>query len=488
MDTTKKASGLGAVVIDYPMGSKAKAKAQAQTPPPEPDAPQQQQHALDLLQHIPDCTFKRYVEDVAKMCWLPVSSVFIAGLGVASVAISRAYAVQYPDGTKLPLGEYVIPCNPSATAKSRCLKAFQHPVMDTTKKAIADWKKQEAATDNPDTLPPYPQGFFVTNSSSAALDQSLGKTNGYFALVSSEQGLINTITGAAFASGTGKAPKNDNDLMLLGFNGDYHHSQRASRDGYNGDVVGAVTCFAQSKAIMTILQQSDGSGMAERFLMLNEPTLLGTRDHHQKHYPKEYDQNTYNRIMEEIATTALQDQTNFDELPAYRLSKAAWWAIDDFRNEIEPFLADGGKYSTEMLRSMAGKPDMHIMKIATILAILDESPSREVPDKWVTAAISIMRDYLDYILSLLIDMGEIGTNAYEESIINAIAKKGTSTRKQLQTNHYRAKPWSEITPKAAIGQTMRETIDGLISRGIVSESETWDAQGNSLGKILRVVA
>ena len=484
MDNIKKAVGLGATVIEYPAGNKS--KAQAQTPPPEPETPKQ--HTLDLLQHVPDCSFKRYVQDVAKMCWLPVSSVFIAGLGVASVAISRAYAVQYPDGTKLPLGEYVIPCNPSSTAKSRCLKAFQHPIMDATKKAIAGWKKQEAATDSSDPVPPYPQGFFVTNSSSAALDQSLGKTNGYFALVSSEQGLINTITGAAFTSGSGKVPKNDNDLMLLGFNGDYHHSQRTSRDGYDGDVVGAVTCFAQPKTIETILQQSDGSGMAERFLMLSETTLLGTRDHHQKFYPTEYDQNTYNRIIGEIATTALQDRTNFDELPAYRLSKAAWWAIDDFRNEIEPFLADGGKYSTEMLRSMAGKPDMHVMKIATILAILDESPTHEVPDKWVTAAIGIMRDYLDYILSLLIDIGEIGTNAYEESIINAISKKGTATRKQLQANLHKSKPWAEITPKTTIGQTMRSTIDDLINKGIVSESETWGAQGNSLGKVLRVVA
>jgi hypothetical protein len=217
--------------------------------------------------------------------------------------------------------------------------------------------------------------------------------------------------------------------------------------------------------------------MAERFLLLNEPTLLGKRDHHLKFYPKEHDQNTYNRVMGDIAAKALQDhKTSFEDLPAYRLSNSAWWAIDEFRNQIEPFLADGGKYSTETLRSMAGKPDMHIMKISTILAILDESPVGEVPDKWVTAAIGIMRDYLDYIFNLLVDMGEIGTNALEDSVIAYLSEKRTATRRQFDQARRKAKPWAEL-PKQSIGQTMRDTIDGLIEKGIVGEFEEFDGSG-----------
>ena len=473
MDTLKSA-GLGDTVITFPNAAKRTTK------PPDPEL--ESGYPLDLMQHIPDCNFKTYVQDVAKMCWLPVNSVLLVGLGVVSSVACRAYAVQYPNGELLPLGEYVAPCNPSATSKSRCLKAFQYPIRKALKGAIEEWKKQ--AAEDPKLETPFPQDFFVTNSSTAALDEKLNDTQGYFALASAEQGLVNTITGASFS----KDVKTDNDLMLLGFNGDYHHSMRASRNGYHGLVVGAVTCFAQEGAINTILQRSEGSGFAERFLMLNEATLLGTRDHHKKFYPQEYVQNTYNRIVHGLANTALQQPLDFDELPSYRISNKAWWLIEEFRNEIEPHLGDGGKYSTLTLRSMAGKPDMHIMKIATLLALLDEHKVGIIPDQWVIAAINMMRDYLEYIYRLMVTMGSMGTTAYEDSLIEYIGKRGTCTRRQIRQAKYQAKPWSEITPKSAVGQQMYVTIDGLISKGIVAETESFDSRGNSLGRLLKLIA
>lgn len=472
---TLKSAGLGDTVINFPSA----VKRTTQLAETELEA----SHSLNLMQHIPDCHFKTYVQDVAKMCWLPVNSVLLVGLGVVSSVACRAYAVQYPNGELLPLGEYVAPCNPSATSKSRCIKAFQYPIQKEVKEAVKNWKKEKES--NPDYAEPFPQGFFVTNSSSAALDEMLNDTQGYFALASAEQGLVNTITGAAFS----KDVKNDNDLMLLGFNGDYHHSKRASRNGYHGAVVGAVTCFAQEGAINTILQKSEGTGFAERFLMLNEPTLLGKRDHHQKFFPNEYTQNTYNRIVQDLAKTALEQPCAFDELPSYRLSTQAWWLIEEFRNEIEPHLGDGGKYSTVTLRGMAGKPDMHIMKIATLLALLDEHKVGVIPDQWVVAAINMLRDYLEYIYRMLVMMGAMGTSAYEDSLIEYIgSKRGTCTRRQIRQAKYQAKPWSEITPKPAIGKKMNETIDGLISKGIVAETESFDSQGNSTGRLLRLIA
>ena len=50
---------------------------------------------------------------------------------------------------------------------------------------------------------------------------------------------------------------------------------------------------------------------------------------------------------------------------------------------------------------------------------------------------------------------------------------------------HRHKPFNEaVKPSAAIGQT----IDRLIQKGIVGESEEFDATGNSKGKLLRLVA
>lgn len=71
-----KSNGLGATLIEYPAGAKRQQSA------PEPKAAAV--HKLDLLQHIPDCTFKRYVLDVAKMTQIPANTSLMTALGIAS--------------------------------------------------------------------------------------------------------------------------------------------------------------------------------------------------------------------------------------------------------------------------------------------------------------------------------------------------------------------------------------------------------------------
>ena len=487
--SSRASAGLGCTVIEYPGPTSKKAAPEPEQAPPA--------HKLDLLKHLPEGDFKQYVGDVALMCNISSNTSLLVGLGIVSSVACRVFGVQYQNGDVLPTGEYIICSGLPGDAKSRMLKAYQRPIFQAYKAAVKDYRKREAEfRESPENegkkfKDPYPTRIFITDSTVEALEPVLAESGGYFALASAEQAVINTLTGASYG---GEGRKNNNDLPLKGFNGEYHASSRATRSGYSGDVVGSITCFAQPAAIETILVRSEGSGLAERGLFAHEPTQQGTRDHTRQHYPQEFSQNVYNRIVEGLAGQAIGQPQDFEDLPAYRISSSDWRKIYLFRNEIEPHLADGGKYSTATMRGIAAKVDMHIMKIAALLAYLyghytDEIPSQlisvgEIPSQFIDAAIGIMQDMLDNTLNLLFSVGMIGFNAEEHQIIDYLGGKKGATRRQVQEAKKKVKPFIETqSPYGAIGKT----IDRLIQKGVVSETSEFDSNGKEC-KTLRLIA
>ncbi len=460
------------------------------TPQPEPET--NTPHTLDLLRHLPDGHFKQYVGDVAKMCNIHPSTTLLVGLGIVSSVACRNFAVTYQNGQLLPVGEYIICAGLPGDAKSRELNAFQFPIFKAQKaanKAYLALKK--AHDDDPRPLAEKgkfdahkPPRIFITDTTTEALEQILAESDGYFSLASAEQAVVNTLVGAIYG---GEGKKNNNDLPLKGFNAEYHASSRSTRNGYTGVVVGAITCFSQPAVIETILSKSADSGLAERFFLVREPTQQGYRDHTKQHYPNEYSQNVYNRIVGELADKALGVSCDFEDLPAYRIADSDWLRIQLFRNEIEPHLRNNGKYGTLTMRGIGSKVDIHIMKIAAVLAHLYDYAVGAIPSQFIDSAMGIMKEMLEYTLSLLIDLEVIGMNAFESSIIAYLGKQPKATRRLIRTNQYRAKPWSEI-PKDSLTAKINETVDNLIHKKIVIESETFDAHGNSQGKYLRLIS
>ena len=475
--TNPKSNGLGGAVFEFPGGKKGK------TPPPEPKAAPV--HKLDLLKHLPDCTFKRYVLDVAKMTKIPVNTSFLVGIGITSTVTARCFVVSYEERGYQPLGLYVLAEHDSGTGKSWILKTYQTPVFFSVKTLVSDWNSRQKAAEaaKQEFDEPFPNFSYDTDVTPEGLDQTLESTRGYFALASAEKGLANSISGASY--NTGKA---NNDLWLKGHGAEHHGSKRSKRGSFSGDVVGAVVNIAQPGLVQTILTQSDHSGAAERCLMISEESLLGTRKHGREHryFPNEGDQGAYNRIMHGLTILATQNQP-VEQLPGYRLSRDDWDKVYLLKDEVEPHTISGGKYSSQTLKSIVGKVDIQIMKISANLAVLDDCPPGLIPSQWVDAAIGIVRDMLEYTYRLLIELDVIGTNAYEESVIAYLSEKRTATRRQFQSAKSKVKPWSEL-PKASTGQAMRDTIDGLIDKGIVGEFEEFDATSGKRAAILKLIA
>ncbi|PIE01439.1 MAG: hypothetical protein CSA79_00550 [Thiothrix nivea] len=465
---------------------------------------EQQNEPLDLLRHLPEGDFKQYVSDVAKMCNIHPSTSLLIGLGIFSSIACRKYAVQYLNGEPLPLGEYVICGGLPGDSKSRMLKAYQYPVFNAQKEAykafkqreenhsVEQEKKVEAALrrkqeggkveKHEETILPFDEEpplrkIFDTDATGEALEPILSESNGYFALASAEQAIINTLTGATYAA---KGQKTNNDLALKGFNGEYHASSRTTRKGYVGMAVGAITCFAQPQVIETILNQSGGTGLADRFLMLEEPTQQGTRDHTQWHQPDENSKQAYERIAGDLASDILKNgAAEWENLTAWRINKEDWQKIGEFRNEIEPKLKDGGEYSHATLRGTASKVDMHIMKVATLLALLHDHKYGEIPSKFIEAGIGIMRDMLKNRVDLLTRIGAIGFDAEEQVIIEFIGDKRGATLRQIKQAKRKVRPFIESqNPSEAVGVA----VERLKQKGVIAES--YDANGSPLLKLM----
>ena len=459
-----KSNGLGATVIEYPAGTKRQ-----QSAPPEPKAAPV--HKLDLLQHIPDCTFKRYVLDVAKMTQIPANTSLMTALGIVSSVTARCYVVTYDDSAMYqPTSLYVICEQDIGTGKSWMLSTYQSPVFATEKTLVDAYlmrqKAAEAAKQEFDE--PFPNFAYDTDATPEGLDETLGRTRGYFCLASAEQGLANSITGAGYKS-DGKTNK---DLWLKGFNGEYHSSKRSKRGGYRGKVVGTVTSIAQYGVVDTILDNSDGTGAVERCWLISDPSNLSERMYgrEHRHFPDVGNQGAYNRIISELTAKAAECQS-IEQLPGYRIAATDWDKIYALQNELKQHLRDGGKYSTAILKGITVKADIQIMKVAVNLAIMDDCTPGLIPSQWVDAAIGMFRDYLESVYYLLIDKGLIGTNALEDSVIAFLGDKTkTHTRSAFQQAKSKVKPWSEL-PKGGKGQVITDTFDGLEAKGIIWKNQ-----------------
>ena len=421
---------------------------------------------LDLLRHIDDNhIIKRLVKSVSAATFLPESTILLNGLGVFSSVATRKWAVAYQGTGRIPIGLYVVTEQPSGTSKSRSLTVFQSPFFAEHKRqrdAILESIEGDTSLTEKEmrdkSIWVKHKALFVSNATPEALEETLNAAGGYFSAVASEQGLINSLLGLSY--GDGKS--SNNDLVLNGFDGGYMSSIRITRGGYSGFVGGGVTLFAQQGSIETLLTQSNGTGLSERFLMLAEPHSLGARNHTDKP-PIESDLlNLYGEYCCDVMDGFYSKDS---EIQTMELSHFSWREINEFRDELEPLLADGQKYSHGSLRGAIGKVDMQIMKIAACLQLLSpNNNTKSIEPRYVTSAIAIMRDLTQEHLAILESKGLIGQRAEFEAIIRLFENNPTRTLNQIRTSRIRQQePFkSSANPSALIKSTLAELCGSKI--------------------------
>jgi phage/plasmid primase-like uncharacterized protein len=442
---------------------------------------------LDTEQHYCSVEFLHFVDDthilkqlalaIAKPTYLPPHTVFLIGLGVFASVACRRWCVEYQHGSILPIGLNVIGEQPSATGKSWAIGTFQKPFYTAEKdvKKAAKTRLGEFNSIDKNELTDTQRieietcqkvlksTLFTTNTTAEALEQSLTHSGGYFSAVSSEQGLFNTILGYCYSD---KA--SNNDLLLNGFDGGYMGSLRVSRDGYFGSVVGGAVMFAQSGGIENLLKASNGTGLAERFLLIAEKHNLGTRDFTQTAIINHDLVEEYNALCEKFATYIIESPVEFNELSRLDICSDGWRCVAEYRNSIEKHLADGGRYSHITIRGAAGKVNMQIMKIASLLHLLDDyqNKSTTIELKHVKSAIGIANAMLEANLKLCQDKGIVGVKA-EYTAILSLFENGNKprTERELIMSRSRVAPFKDFTGSKS--ELIRATLNDMVADNVL---------------------
>lgn len=434
---------------------------------------------IKLIDFLPDDhILKRISKQAAKAYHLPESTVAMMGLAIYSSMTCRKYVVNYPDNiNSLPLGLYVLAEQPPGVGKTRCMNLFQSPFFEIHKDSDKKRKRRlaellshkelkgELDQDERDELFDLQNSnlsmFFTTNATSEGVESVMPDTKGFFSCQSSEQGLTNTLFGKTYSSGAA-----NNDVTLNGFDGAYVNFKRGGRSGYVGQSVGSIVCFAQDGTIKTVLEVSNGTGLAERFLMIEEPHLLGYRDHLEFNSVSQSLIDEY-RFICQFAADLFDRPLEYDCLSRLMISDAGFEMIAKYKNKIEPELRDFGKYSYPALRGYASKINMQIMKIAANLHLMNNGFFYSViSDEFVLIAIKICNQLLKAQLKMLRDKGFIGIKAEYTAILDYFTEgRAEGSERDIYQNKRYTKPFSEM--KGAIAVIKKNLVE-MVAAGLLA--------------------
>jgi hypothetical protein len=312
----------------------------------------------------------------------------------------------------------------------------------------------------------YLGALFTSNATAEGLEKGLINSKGFFSAISSEQGLFKTLFGISYKP---DASANNHDVVLNGFDAGNINSVRVTREGYSGQVVGGIVCFAQSGSIESLLNASQGSGLSDRFLMLAEAHNLGKRDHSKKYVANNFIQEFTDRCA--IFESVLMDQQKFTGLLALNISDHGFQMIEDYQNTIEQHLSDGEKYSNPLLRGAASKVDMQIMKIASNLCLLgfdvNDRWNKYIDDRHIESAINISNVLLESNLRLCHDKGLMGVKAEITCILKLFIAKEDKKRVERAIIQSRSgeKPFDTFNGNKS--QLIKKTLTEMVDQNIL---------------------
>jgi hypothetical protein len=171
--------------------------------------------------------------------------------------------------------------------------------------------------------------------------------------------------------------------------------------------------------------------------------------------------------MEEV----FENQRGANDLIKLIITDEGFLKINEYRNRIEPHLADGGKYSHLSLRGAASKIDIQIMKIASALHLLDiysdKNDHANIQDRHVESAIEIAHELLEANLRICQEKGIIGVKAEYISILSLFEKnQQPRTERNIITVKVKSSPFKDFTGNRSA--LIRKTIAEMVGQNLLS--------------------
>jgi len=396
---------------------------------------------------------------ISKTVQFPLSTTYAHAIGCIAAAMNRSFYVNI-EGSINPVNLYIVSAQPPSTGKSGVNGFLSDPIekaywqlnknnapkrakltkkIKNLSKEISDDEK--SGTQNEDEvidkvtmlmelneeiekIPSF-QPFF-TNATPEALESHAFKQQGIFNIVSDEAGSILSTLGITY--GVDGKPANA-DMVLQGWDKNRMATIRVSRDASNGRPRGVFSVLAQDETIEAILTQGDrGVGIAERFLLCREPSLLGARDHTKKNI---IDDSLLARYAELVNRLVLCDELTITA------SKEAAKFINEQRNLIEPEMGDYGKYSSVVLRGVLGKVDKQTYKIASILHASENWEkgivNKVISLKTMKKAFNIFMELTKVYISTSDEKGFGGVESQVDAMVCYLQKQASKGKMRIKT-------------------------------------------------------
>ncbi|WFM70988.1 DUF3987 domain-containing protein [Halomonas sp. CKK8] len=405
--------------------------------------------------------------DMARVTEMPEATAVITALGAFSGIVSMAFCTGYTDGQRLPLGLYTVAEQPPATAKSRLLNSFATPWLKRVKQYNTKRAEEaEHASEEGNKVEPRLLPMPFSNATPEAMEQVMAKAAcGHFWLQSAEQGAIRQL----FGDGVKDRPKNF-DLALKGFNGEFHSNARVTREKLQKEVYGAVTVLAQAGSIRTILTNSDGDGLAERFLFVAEPHKLGRRMHDSRHADPEVQtmfSDSLDAVLTHYQTIPDGKRGDLDALHYLSFSDEGHELIRQHKIRIETKLAQHVDNGEMIMAAILSKSDMQAMKLSAVMYLSDclahgKPYSARIPDEYLEAGLELVMAVTEHIESVLVSMERIGPEAAREAIRRQFDKRGERTIRDVVQNVKKVKPFRDNPEPSTYA---RRIIVGMVNRG-----------------------
>lgn len=446
-------------------------KRPGQEPPPPGDALfiAEDRGALKLPDAFKQTVIGKLARRMAHCLEFPEASTAMALLSGASAAVATSYAVQYASGTPIPTGIYTVIEQPPSTSKSRLLKNAQTSYL----KAMVEHNQRiRAHNDKLDKDDPKAcQGFTVTTDpTTAGMDQVLAHcSEGRFFVASAEQAAFQAMfpDKGDFAS--------HNGLLLQGWAGEYASAMRKGRAAFTGYVNGSILVIAQPGSAARVFNASNGTGLAERFFYVSEPTLLGTRTLHGDFVRRE-EIEPFNRAcrscVEDYSNrrfAVLEEPQDPESLRQLTLDDSGYLLLLEARRKLEPTLGKLAKDGELLQVGWLGKIETHALKIAAILHVIEYlAHGKVVPDmiptETVKVALDLTKVLADHFAQLLHDSGESGEVAEVDSVIELVTSLKKPCNARILAQKLRKRHPFRSMDKEAYNRA-RARIEAMLSEG-----------------------
>lgn len=395
--------------------------------------------------------------NAARSVQFPESSAYIHFLGCVSAAMLGRFTVEY-HGTQQPTALYVVTSQPPSTGKSAINSLSLAPMISETERlneirkrdrkkimaklsALAKEMKQEKSPSDMAALFEEKEEleeklerlcdivFPVSDTTPEGLAR-INNRQGNFAVISDEATSVNSLLGMTYGDGS---KKTNSELVLKAWDAGNVSIARANADNNMSFVaLGCISVIAQDETINAIMNAgARGIGVSERFLLVREESFLGRRQ-----FVNEQGESTYEPIDGGLKADyfklvhAIMSEVDVK----LTVSPSGMRYLNKARQDMEPHLADGGKYSHTMLRGALGKFDKQVIRIASVLHTVRNwfsekgaaAKSREIELDTMQEAIIMFHELSKTYLSSANAAGHAGDNAEMNKLLDIMSRGAKS--------------------------------------------------------------